>query len=139
MLTQIFRITRAPEAEPITAQKLKHLLWRARTDSEWDVQEVELRQAVLLDKANTTTPTPPKSKEEIVVANVLETQLALPVRDYHKNKAKTWNALGADSLDLVELLMDLECRIGFDIPDQEAEKFSTPAQVAEYLRENKCM
>jgi acyl carrier protein len=41
--------------------------------------------------------------------------------------------LGADSLDLVELLMDLEEEFDIEVPDDEAEKFKTVGQVVEYI------
>ncbi len=39
MPTQIFRITRAPEAKEITAQEIKQALMDVRRDTEWDVKE----------------------------------------------------------------------------------------------------
>ena len=40
--------------------------------------------------------------------------------------------LGADSLDIVELVMALEEAFGVEIPDSEAEKISTVGDVVEY-------
>jgi len=47
MPSQIFRITRAPEAKPLDPQQLRSLLWTNRIDSQWEVTEVELEQAKL--------------------------------------------------------------------------------------------
>jgi len=44
--------------------------------------------------------------------------------------------LGADSLDIVELIMALEEEFGLEIPDDEAEKLSTVNDAIEYIREN---
>jgi acyl carrier protein len=44
--------------------------------------------------------------------------------------------LGADSLDIVELIMALEEEFGMEIPDDEAEKISTVNDAVEYIREN---
>lgn len=44
--------------------------------------------------------------------------------------------LGADSLDIVELIMALEEEFGLEIPDDEAEKISTVNDAVEYIREN---
>jgi len=44
--------------------------------------------------------------------------------------------LGADSLDIVELIMALEEEFGLEIPDDEAEKISTVNDAIEYIREN---
>jgi acyl carrier protein len=42
--------------------------------------------------------------------------------------------LGADSLDIVELIMALEDEFDMEIPDEDAEKISTVADVVEYIR-----
>jgi acyl carrier protein len=42
--------------------------------------------------------------------------------------------LGADSLDIVELIMALEDEFDMEIPDEEAEKISTVSNVVEYIR-----
>ena len=44
--------------------------------------------------------------------------------------------LGADSLDIVELIMALEEEFSLEIPDDEAEKISTVNDAVEYIREN---
>ena len=42
--------------------------------------------------------------------------------------------LGADSLDIVELVMALEEAFGVEIPASEAEKISTVGDVVEYVK-----
>ena len=44
--------------------------------------------------------------------------------------------LGADSLDLVELIMALEEEFGLEIPDADAEKVVTVGDVVNYIKEN---
>jgi len=44
--------------------------------------------------------------------------------------------LGADSLDIVELIMALEEEFDLEIPDEDAEKISTVADAIAYIREN---
>ena len=44
--------------------------------------------------------------------------------------------LGADSLDLVELIMALEEEFGIEIPDEDAEKVVTVGDVVNYIKEN---
>lgn len=44
--------------------------------------------------------------------------------------------LGADSLDLVELIMALEEEFDIEIPDADAEKVTTVNDVVEYIKEN---
>ena len=44
--------------------------------------------------------------------------------------------LGADSLDLVELIMGIEEEFNLEIPDGEAEKVVTVGDVVDYIKEN---
>ena len=44
--------------------------------------------------------------------------------------------LGADSLDIVELIMALEEEFDLEIPDNEAEKITTVGDVVEYIKNN---
>ncbi len=43
--------------------------------------------------------------------------------------------LGADSLDIVELIMALEEEFELEIPDEDAERISTVRDAVEYIRE----
>lgn len=45
--------------------------------------------------------------------------------------------LGADSLDVVELVMALEEKFEIEIPDEEAEKISTVKDVVDYIEKKK--
>jgi len=44
--------------------------------------------------------------------------------------------LGADSLDIVELIMALEEEFDLEIPDEDAEKIVTVADAVNYIKEN---
>ena len=44
--------------------------------------------------------------------------------------------LGADSLDIVELIMALEEELEIEIPDEDAEGFKTVGDVVEYITEH---
>lgn len=44
--------------------------------------------------------------------------------------------LGADSLDIVELVMALEEEFDLEIPDEDAEKIKTVADAVKYITEN---
>lgn len=44
------------------------------------------------------------------------------------------NDLGADSLDMVELVLELEEKFDTEIPDEEAEKIQTVGQAIEYIQ-----
>jgi acyl carrier protein len=41
--------------------------------------------------------------------------------------------LGADSLDIVELVMAIEKEFGIEIPDEDAEKISTVQDAVDYI------
>lgn len=44
--------------------------------------------------------------------------------------------LGADSLDIVELIMGLETEFDIEIPDEDAEKIRTVGDAVNYIKEN---
>ncbi len=48
-------------------------------------------------------------------------------------EASFTNDLGADSLDTVELIMELEKEFDISIPDEQAEKIQTVGQAVEYI------
>ena len=45
------------------------------------------------------------------------------------------NDLGADSLDIVELVMGFETEFDLSIPDEDAEKISTVGDAVNYIKE----
>jgi acyl carrier protein len=47
------------------------------------------------------------------------------------------NDLGADSLDIVELVMELEDKFEIQIPDEEAEKIQTVGDAVAYIEANR--
>ncbi len=48
-------------------------------------------------------------------------------------EARFTTDLGADSLDVVELMMDFEKEFNISIPDEQAEKIETVGQAVEYI------
>ena len=50
-----------------------------------------------------------------------------------KEDAKFIDDLGADSLDIVELIMTMEEEFQLDIPDEDAEKLKTVEDVVKYV------
>jgi len=48
-------------------------------------------------------------------------------------ESKFADDLGADSLDTVELIMELENEFDIQIPDEDAEKISTVQQAIDYI------
>lgn len=69
----------------------------------------------------------PKVKEVIVE------QLGVDP-DRVKMEASFIDDLGADSLDIVELVMAMEEEFGLEIPDEDAEKLRTVSDVCTYLQ-----
>ena len=50
-----------------------------------------------------------------------------------KDSTRFIEDLGADSLDMVELVMELEEEFGIEIPDEDAEKAKTVKDVIDYI------
>jgi len=57
--------------------------------------------------------------------------------DEVKMESKFVEDLGADSLDVVELVMALEEKFNIEIPDDQAEKIQTVGDAVKYIEENK--
>ncbi|MCX7017011.1 MAG: acyl carrier protein [Candidatus Sumerlaeota bacterium] len=58
-------------------------------------------------------------------------------RDDIKEESKFVDDFGADSLDLVEIIMAIEENFELEIPDQEAEKIATVADAVDYILNKK--
>ncbi|NPA13048.1 MAG: acyl carrier protein [Aquificae bacterium] len=52
-------------------------------------------------------------------------------------EAKFTDDLGADSLDVVELIMAFEEEFDIEIPDEDAQKITTVGDVIEYIKSKK--
>ncbi len=57
--------------------------------------------------------------------------------DTIKLEAHFVDDLGADSLDTVELIMELEEEFGIEIPDEDAEKITTVKAAVDYVEKVK--
>ncbi len=57
--------------------------------------------------------------------------------DEVKPESRFVEDLGADSLDVVELVMALEEKFGIEIPDEDAEKIQTVADAVKYIEDHK--
>lgn len=55
------------------------------------------------------------------------------------NETVTFQELGADSLDMVQIIMKLEETFGIEINDQDAEKMSTLRDVVDYVNERRTL
>jgi len=68
------------------------------------------------------------------IKEIIADQLGVEV-DKITPEAKFVDDLGADSLDVVELIMAFEEEFGIEIPDEDAEKIQTVGDVINYLKE----
>ncbi|MBP2667884.1 MAG: acyl carrier protein [Deltaproteobacteria bacterium] len=70
------------------------------------------------------------------VREIVAEQLERDVNEV-TNEASFIDDLGADSLDIVELVMKMEEEFGIEIPDEEAEKIKTVNDVIQYIATHK--
>ena len=69
------------------------------------------------------------------VKGVIVDQLGVEEDDVTEDAAFV-DDLGADSLDIVELVMALEEEFGVSIPDEQAEKIKTVGDAVDFITEN---
>ncbi len=72
------------------------------------------------------------AKVQDKVREIIVDQLGVEA-DKVKMEASFVDDLGADSLDIVELVMALEEEFNIEIPDEDAEKTRTVADVVNYI------
>ena len=69
------------------------------------------------------------------VKNIIVEQLGVDEDEVTADASFT-DDLGADSLDIVELVMAFEEEFGIEIPDEEAEKISNVREAVDYIQNN---
>ena len=67
------------------------------------------------------------------VKDIIVEQLGVDEEEI-KLEASFIDDLGADSLDIVELIMALEVEFDLEIPDKEAEKIATVGDAVDYIK-----
>ena len=67
------------------------------------------------------------------IKKIIEEQLGVE-GDRIKPEASFIDDLGADSLDIVELVMAMEEEFDLEIPDEDAEKLRTVSDVTKYIQ-----
>ena len=67
------------------------------------------------------------------VKSVIVDQLSVDAEEVTP-EASFVDDLGADSLDVVELIMGLETEFDIEIPDEDAEKISTVGDAVDYIK-----
>jgi len=70
------------------------------------------------------------------VREIVAEQLERDVNEV-KGESSFIDDLGADSLDIVELVMKMEEEFSIEIPDEEAEKIKTVNDVVQYIAAHK--
>jgi acyl carrier protein len=74
------------------------------------------------------------SRDEVYerIREVLAERLSVEEPDITE-EANFQEDLGADSLDLVEMIMELEDQFGIKIPDEDAQQIQTVGQAVDYV------
>lgn len=77
------------------------------------------------------------SKEDTLqkVVQIISEKLNVPVENI-KAEA-TFQDVGADSLDIVEMIMSFEETFGIEIKDEEAEKIKTIQSAVDHIHQNR--
>ncbi len=73
--------------------------------------------------------------DESKVKEIIAKELEVDMKQLQP-EAKFIEDLGADSLDIVELVMALEEEFGLDIPDEDADKLKTVGDAMNYLQQH---
>ena len=57
-------------------------------------------------------------------------------QDSIKDESNFINDLGADSLNIVEIVMEIEDEYGIEIPDEDVEELNTVGDLKNYIKDN---
>ncbi len=79
---------------------------------------------------STKEPSIEERLKEILIKQFGEGEKTVTLETYFVND------LGADSLDIVELVMELEDEFDVSIPDEDAEKMQTIGDAVKYINEH---
>jgi acyl carrier protein len=93
-----------------------------------------LRHTPSFTNADSEVPHVALTREEVLerVKSALGEQLGVDESEI-SDDASFQDDLDADSLDLVELIMELEDQFGVKIPDEDAQKLTTVGQAVDYV------
>lgn len=70
------------------------------------------------------------------VKEIIVDQLSVDNADDVTAEASIQDDLGADSLDVVDLVMALEEEFDLEIPDEKAKELKTVGQIVKYIEDN---
>lgn len=68
--------------------------------------------------------------------SLLANQLSIDENNI-KMESRIIDDLGADSLDMVEMVMELENEFGITVPDEKTQELKTVADIVKFVDENK--
>jgi acyl carrier protein len=94
-------------------------------------QETNRIEKVTPDSATAESAKSVGDQVKAIIADKLDV-----ARDKVKDEANLQTDLGADSLDIVELLMHLEDNFDMKIPDEDAENLKTVGDAIKYIEAN---
>lgn len=66
------------------------------------------------------------------VCNIISENLGIGP-DFNFTKDTTWHELDADSLDLVEIIMEIELEFDISVPDEEVAAMQTMGDLVDYI------
>ncbi len=89
-----------------------------------------LRQTLISSDMTTEEPSIEERLQEIILKQFGEDEKKVTL------ESSFVNDLGADSLDIVELVMDLEDVFDVSIPDEDAEKMQTVGDAVKFINEH---
>ncbi len=72
-----------------------------------------------------------KEQTSVAVTEIISKTLSMPLENIHPSM--TFKELGADSLDVVEMIMLFEETFGVEIKDEEAERISTVQEAIDII------
>jgi len=88
--------------------------------------------AVSISRANDGDPDVTEADIEAKVIDIVAEQMSVEKTELSRDTSFV-NDLNADSLDTVELVMELEDEFETSIPDEDAEKIQTVGQAVEFI------
>lgn len=70
---------------------------------------------------------------EKIIKSIIENKFGINPKDYSNDSSFTED-LGCDSLDVVDLIMDIEKEFNISIPDDDVTRLNTVGNLIEYVK-----